>query len=113
MRKDYVHRKTQIEPLFFINPKVSLVELKNAVHERLTKIKAVANYMLVDGSNGDPNVNSDSQCDALWLIEGLADEAEQLIMHSYQILESKAAIHPNVTSKASKTSPPHCLQPNH
>lgn len=88
--------------LFLINSNVSMTELQNTVHERLSKIKTLINHVLSDCFG----------VDALGLIEELADDIEQLMLQMHKILELKATIHPGTAGKASAKHSRYCMFKN-
>jgi hypothetical protein len=65
-----------MEKPFILNPTLNLLEIKDAMDERFSKLKGVLNCLMfaVEFVQGDDELDNDSAYHALWAIDGFVDE---------------------------------------
>ena len=64
--------------LFILNPNATSIEAKDGISERISKIQAVTNYILADAATGEPTLSNEAVIGAIWTLEGLINEMDEL-----------------------------------
>lgn len=65
-----------MEKPFIINPTLNIIDIKNAIDERVSKIKGVLNCLMfaTEFIQGDDELDNNSVYHTLWVIDGFLDE---------------------------------------
>jgi len=65
-----------MEKSFLLNPSFNLLEIKDAMNDRFSKIKGILNCLIfaLEFVQGDDELDHNSAFHALWAIDGFLDE---------------------------------------
>jgi hypothetical protein len=64
--------------LFLLKKNITVLDAKDGINERISKIQAITNYILADAANGKINVDVDTLINAVWAVESFVQEIEIL-----------------------------------
>jgi hypothetical protein len=67
-----------MENVFILNPSLKLLDLKNAINNRLVKVQSIITLLLAASQENEFIINDRTINIALWAAEGYLDEIECL-----------------------------------
>ena len=68
-----------MDDIFIINPNANILEMRDAVDDRLNKAQAVVDCLLAGNSGGDIELRDKIICKAIWAIKDYLSEIELLL----------------------------------
>lgn len=63
-----------MEKTFVLNPTLNLLNIKDAIDERLSKIKGILNCLMFANLQNEEELDNDSTYHALWAMDGFLEE---------------------------------------
>ena len=76
-----MNNEEQQHQLFVLREKITKLEVRDGINERVTQSRAIINYILADAVTGEPSVNGEDVFGAVWALERLTQEIEILLRH--------------------------------